>query len=270
MYAGSTLKYLKYFDAWFGVHQKIDRLAYRNLKQLLPNVVFPTPTQIIKFEGIDGPDGIKRKSPGYNEPSHFFDPLNSDGAELPKFLTLHHQALKNALSKKDTVRASFEAAWLAHAIVDGLTPAHHFPYEEELNKLRGSDAPSRSSVRQKLVIPGSSVREKLHNNWKMWGESGLLSTHIAYEMRVAVLTVPYSFKSVQVTAADLKEFRTLGFDNYFKRVSEQIAAMSTYDAYRTGGWNAELRRAVTKEIMPKMIRTVTLAWHDAATAKAAK
>jgi hypothetical protein len=183
---------------------------------------------------------------------------------------LHHQALKEAVLKKDTVRASFEAAWLAHAIVDGLTPAHHYPYEEELIKLRGENAALRTSIKEKLVIPGASIRKQLHNNWKMWGENGLLSTHIAFEMRVAVLLVPLSFRSVHITTADLEQFRKLGFDNYFKKISEEIAALKTYDMYRTTGWNAALRRIVTKDIMPKMIRAVTLAWYDAATAKGAK
>src|SRR5690349_11509059 len=139
MYAGSTLFFLKKFDAIFGTHQKIDRVARRNLRQLQLNVEFPTSRQILRFEGINGPDGMKRKTGGADVPQHFYDPDNPEETDLTQMLEQHHAMLVASLKKGDIVRASFEAAWLSHAIVDGLTPAHHYPYEEELKKLRGGE-----------------------------------------------------------------------------------------------------------------------------------
>ena len=77
------------------------------------------------------------------------------------------------LKVKNNEKAAFEAAWFAHALVDGLTPAHHYPYEEELESLRGADKESRDSIKEKLIIKGDTRKETLKKNWLMWGAKGL-------------------------------------------------------------------------------------------------
>ncbi|MGB4796728.1 MAG: hypothetical protein WBP23_05865, partial [Candidatus Saccharimonadales bacterium] len=135
MYAGSTLKQLRDLDRWFGAHQKIDRLAYQHmmnhaLRRSL--VTFPSIRMILTFEGVNGPDAIKHKSPGLDEPWHFFDPHDPGDTKLLDIIDSHFNSLVLALLARNETRAAFEAAWLAHAVVDGLTPAHHYPYEKEL------------------------------------------------------------------------------------------------------------------------------------------
>src|SRR6201989_3312771 len=88
------------------------------------------------------------------------------------------------------VRAAFEAAWISHAIVDGLTPAHHYPYEEKLVELSGNDIAERTSIGKKLIIPGESAGHRISNNWKMWGPKGLFTTHAAFKMGIAFLIAP--------------------------------------------------------------------------------
>src|ERR1035441_2898896 len=97
MYSGSTFN--KYSGQLLGAHQKIDRVARRHLERLLPHCQFPSAKAILQFEG-------------------------------------HYRKLVEVLKAGDRVRAAFEAAWLAHAVVDGLTPAHHYPYAEKLVELR--------------------------------------------------------------------------------------------------------------------------------------
>src|SRR5699024_1443800 len=133
MYSGTTLTSMKWFDAWFGAHQKIDRVARRHVAKVFEGhgYYFPSSWQILKFEGQNGPDGIKRKAPAQDEPWHFYDPHNPDDVRLTVSIAEHYEQLVAALQERNNARASFEAAWLSHAIVDGLTPAHHFPYEKE-------------------------------------------------------------------------------------------------------------------------------------------
>src|ERR1700743_791360 len=179
MYSGTTLKGSKHFDAWFGAHQKIDRVARQNLDTLLPEtkVVLPTWRKITRVEGIDGPDGIKRKNPGGEEPWHFYDPGGDDNERILADIRGHYAGLVVALRANNDTRAAFEAAWLAHAIVDGLTPAHHYPYEEELAKLRGAGRETRDSVKEQVLLPGKTLPKRLSNNWRMWGDKGLAATH---------------------------------------------------------------------------------------------
>src|SRR5579863_8983752 len=133
MYSGSTLT--KISGNILGAHQKIDRIARKQLEELLPGLHFPEISDILKFEGSDGPDGIKRKSPGKDEPHHYIDPFDISDTKLIDQLKHHYGELVQALKGTNDIRAAFEAAWLAHALVDGLTPAHHYPYEEKLKEL---------------------------------------------------------------------------------------------------------------------------------------
>ena len=62
MYSGTTLT--RASGRMLGAHQKIDRLAEKQLQRLLVTPKpFPSISSILHFEGYRGPDGIKRKSP---------------------------------------------------------------------------------------------------------------------------------------------------------------------------------------------------------------
>ena len=134
MYSGTTLRNKS--GRLMGVHQKIDRVARKHVSKF-PDYEdrFPSIKTILQFEGKNGPDGIKRKSPSIDEPWHFIDPTNIENSPLITVIEQHLSNLTAALTSNNTERAAFEAAWLSHAITDGLTPAHHYPLEEKLTEL---------------------------------------------------------------------------------------------------------------------------------------
>lgn len=267
MYSGSTLRPMKHIDAWLGAHQKIDRLAYAHLKELTTAeeiAQFPVRKQIIQFEGRDGPDGVKTKTPAQDEPWHYYDPFDPQDRQILDIIDGHHKALVGALAEGNKTRAGFEAAWLAHALVDGLTPAHHYPYEEELMRLRGGRGiESRTTPKEKLIMHGDNLSEKVLHNWQMWGDKGLLATHIAFEVGVAVLILPMRKKQVVITKQDVKTIQKLGYEDYFKIVAREIAEQALYDKFYQTGWTPKLARLVRKELVPKIIKTVTLVWLSA-------
>ena len=162
-----------------GTHQKIDRVARKNISKLMvDDSLFPKNSKILHFEGKNGPDGIKRKSPAVNEPWHFFNPFDDSDNALVHQIQAHYDLLVKELKNGSVERVAFEAAWLSHAIVDGLTPAHHYPYEEKLSELRnGEGNETRSSIKDKVLLPGDTRRQQVKNNWKMYGHKGLISTH---------------------------------------------------------------------------------------------
>jgi hypothetical protein len=239
MYSGSTLKHMQRFDAWFGAHQKMDRTARRHLELLVPQCSFPTREQILKFEGIDGPDGIKRKTDHYNE-------------------------LVKALSTKNQNRAAFEAAWISHAIVDGLTPAHHYPYEKELIKLRGgAGIETRTTPKEKLIMPGETLSKQMNNNWKMWGDKGLLATHFAFEWGVAAMIVPLRLDRAYPEASQIDLVLKEGVTELFKNRAKQIADLSMYEQFYKSGWTPRLAKQVRRYLVPNIVNTVTLVWYAA-------
>ena len=267
MYSGSSLKPLRSFDAWFGAHQKIDRIAARHLKYLLgaQATIFPTVKSMMQFEGFDGPDGIKIKTPAQGEPWHYYNPYDKEDTQIIELLKKNFAELVTALKKDDKIRAGFEAAWLAHGLVDGLTPAHHYPYEEELVRLRGgAGKETRTSKREKVLMPGETIREKVSNNWGMWGEKGLLSTHVAFEIGVAVLIVPMRLTNRLPNAAELQLARTKdGYIKLFQKAAVEIAELKLYERFYQSGWTPKVARLVRSELVPKIVDVVTLAWYAA-------
>jgi hypothetical protein len=248
-----------------GAHQKIDRIARRRLADTLSdNSVFPPIRRILYFEGKNGPDAIKRKSPSVDEPWHFYDPFDESDTKLINLIQNHYNELVKQLKKGNQERTAFEAAWLAHALVDGLTPAHHYPYEEKLLELRGGEGnETRTSIKEKWVMPGVTRREQAKNNWKMWGAKGLVTTHGSFEVGVAMIMAPLSFGETVITQQELDAMQKIGIIEWFKRSAREIAELHMYEAYYRKGWTPRLAYQVRHKLGPLLIQTVTLAWYMA-------
>ena len=92
MWSGSLLT--NYSGALTGAHQRIDRLAFRYIRAQDSRRIFPKLKDILHFEGKNGPDGIKAKSPAQDEPWHYFNPYNKADSDVINFI--------NSLSKNGT------------------------------------------------------------------------------------------------------------------------------------------------------------------------
>jgi hypothetical protein len=247
-----------------GAHQKIDRVARRHLRALAPEAPFPSIKRILHFEGGNGPDAIKRKSPAKDEPWHYFQPFDEGDNKLLELINAHYILLIKALKLGDEVRAAFEASWLAHAMVDGLTPAHHYPYEEKLTELRGGEGlDSRTTVKAKLVLPGETRRAQFSNNWKMWGPGGLMTTHGTFEWGVATVILPARFKLALPSKDEIKAFRKDGVVKWYRKAAQDIVQLGLYDEFAKRGWTTKLGRKVRRDLGPRMIKAVTIAWYSA-------
>lgn len=264
MYSGTTLT--RFSGRILGAHQKIDRVARKHVGFLLrDDRSFPGTRLLLHFEGKNGPDGIKRKSPAKDEPWHYYDPFNDDDTQLLHIIQEHYDHLVLQLKAHNRERAAFEAAWLAHALVDGLTPAHHFPYEAKVSELRGGKSnESRTTIKEKLVMHGDTPIEKLKNNWKMWGGKGLMTTHGTFEWGVATMLAPLTLAEAQPTPADLRMIEKLGVVKYFERTAHKIARLDLYTQYYEQGWTHQLAYRVRHKLGPILVRTVTLSWYLAA------
>jgi hypothetical protein len=263
MYSGTILN--KKSGRIMGAHQKIDRVARNNLTALLADdSLFPKSSKILNFEGLNGPDGIKRKSPGENEPFHFFNPFDDHDTEVVDMVADHYKQLVAELKANNHERVAFEAAWLAHTIVDGLTPAHHYPYKEKLAELRGGEGnETRTSIKHKIVMPGDTKREKVKNNWKMWGPKGLLMSHGMFELGVAAIIAPLPFADSKPTRDEIAQFLEMGVTEWFKRTAREIAVLDMFARYHKNGWTTKLTVEVRNKLTPTIIKHVTLAWYAA-------
>lgn len=247
-----------------GAHQKIDRVAHRLIKPMLKrSLKFPTTKDILHFEGLNGPDGVKRKSPGRDEPWHFINPYASEDRILLNAIVDHRENLTKALVDNDQIRAAFEAAWLAHAVVDGLTPAHHEPFEEELERLRGEDITTRTSVKSKIMMPGGgSTKRFIKNNWEYWGAKGVMSTHFHFEIGVASTITPLSFENATPSGNDIIRLKKEGFESLFVEALHEVVSLKMYDKFLKTGWTGRMAVQTRTKLAPIIIRTVVLAWYE--------
>ena len=225
-----------------GIHQRFDAAAYNMVSQYFKPGTFPGIGEILHFEGINGPDGVKVKSLGVQDPSHMYDPI-SDVGVLPDLITNHYALLVESLQEQDLVRAAFEASWLAHYVTDGLTPAHHYPYDEKKAELFGE----------------ASQYNLLHKGWLWLGGKGVLSTHLNFEMGVASTLLLFPLK-VKLDDEKLAEARRMGMVPFFKQEARQVAELKLYDQFYEKGWTAELARTIKQQIAPHAVQVVGIIW----------
>ena len=255
-----------------GTHQKLDKAARRTLSNFLRRgAFFPNSKEIVHFEGNRGPDGLKRKSPGVDEPMHFILPDNDDG-KLWHYIENHSANLKKALQEIQDdeikafedgteIRAAFEAAWLAHVITDGLTPAHHFPYEQAVSELMSNQEYVRIFGQPiKGIMKGDTLTESAVKNWRYWGHNGYMSKHIAFEYGVALIVAAEGWDAIKPEIAP-EDLANLDFKKEFYQSLHKIHSLDMYTRFRESGWTPTLGKESRNILIPEIVRAVTLGWY---------
>ena len=245
------------------VHQKIDRAAYRQLQTLVSDLSELHIKDIIHFEGKRGPDATKLKKGENEAPWHFYDP-GGDNEEYITTVEAHYSLLVDAIKSKNSERAGFEASWLAHALVDGLTPAHHYPYKEALDKLYGKDVKkSRKTVGHHFVVKGISKADTIKRSYKLVGPKGLLTTHTTFEAGAALIILPLSLTNAKLESFEVDAANGTVMLNTFKLYAREIKDMQMYERFYKFGWTPGLVRDVRLKLAPRMVQMVALAWLSA-------
>jgi hypothetical protein len=256
MYAGfiTPKRVVKYA----GIHQRLDVAAYKMIAHYLPDEAFPSLPSILSFEGYNGPDGLKSKiglKPHVKddpEPSHLYDPV-TDVGEVPVHIRNHYDGLVQCLLKGDMVRAAFEAAWAAHYIGDGLTPAHHFPLEEKIAEAAAKAA--RQLGDGNIAKFTSFVRR----NWDIWGAKGHMSTHQSFELGIAFALLLFPIRT-ELDDQELARARRLGPVEYFKNEAREVANLGLYDRFYKEGWNNDIAATIKKSLAPQIAQTIGTIW----------
>lgn len=263
MYSGTTFHTKS--GRIMGVHQKIDRIARRHLRpHIARGSFFPLIRDILHFEGANGPDGIKRKSPGKDEPWHYVNPNDPSDTALVDMILDHIHNLAAALKEGNRERAAFESAWLAHAITDGLTPAHHYPLEDKLVELRGGQGiETRTTKRKKIVMPGKTTGERMKNNWEYWGAKGVMTTHLNFELGVASALATMKFDTFSMSKELKTKLIKSDFKTLFYDALSEVDGMKMYEEFTKKGWTRNLAKETKNVLVPTIIRTVMLGWLSA-------
>ena len=254
-------------DKIAGTHQKIDRAARLVLREIisknqkLSKIHFPKIDEILVFEGNGGPDGIKTKSPGKDEPWHFVEPYG-DLTPIQNYVENHLFNLSKALASENYVRASFEAGWMAHAITDALTPAHQYPMTDKIIEISGKKPEERDKLIKKMFLSGENWRERILNNWEYIGPKGVMSSHMFYEMGVATMITSVSARKLsKMPEKDEIQIVLNGdFMTLFEEKIKWVADQKYYETYLENGWTTILARDTKQELLPEISKIVALGW----------
>lgn len=219
-----------------GTHQRFDREGYRLISPFVDHSHFPRRKDILVFEGVGGPDGLKFKG-NYNT-SHMYDPVNEIG-HLPVWIESHLGSMTQALQVGDMVEASFHAGWMAHYLTDSLTPAHHLSHD--------------------LIAAEYDEKSKARQNWLYWGRKGLMSSHVAFEAGIAT-TMFMSPIRASFDEALYKRIKKQGLANCVKEESYKIAKLGIYDRYLKKGWSNKLAREIKLSVVPRIPQLIAAAW----------
>ena len=270
MYSTLALTHSKKSGNIVGTHQKLDKIARKILQKNLPNnIYFPDIKEILLFEGMGGPDGLKRKSPGVDEPMHFIVPDQDDG-KLIKMILDHQYNLRRSLQQGNKVRAAFEAGWMAHAVTDGLTPAHHFPLTEAQEQLMTEkDFIKVFGIPIKGIMHGRSSLETLRNNWLYWGASGYMSKHVAFEYGVAI-TMTALPERVVMPKLTQDQLYDVNLKEVFYQSLARISSLNMYTRFLDQGWTTDLALETKDILLPEIVRAITLCWASSIPALVAK
>lgn len=239
MYAGIITK--KRAVKRLGIHQRFDAAAYQMIAGYFKPGTFPSLKQILHFEGVNGPDGLKLKDSWKEGANHIYDPDHGDG-EVPERIAAHYASMVKSLSEGDHVRASFEASWLAHYITDGLCPAHHYP----LDKLK-----------KELFGPGSEhgfFQRHFH-----WLKKGAMSTHANFEAGVSAALFLTPLRSY-LDSDKLAQARRLGPLTFFKQEAKEVAKLDLYGKFLQKGWTAGIARTIKEFIAPHAAQVIGIIW----------
>lgn len=266
MYSTTTIVKNSHFNGrYFGTHQRLDLAARQLLGRAAPemgNFSFPTGKEIIHFEGTRGPDGLKRKSPGEDEPSHMWSD-DPDGKGVRRIIEDYRFNLVSAIKKQDSERTAREAAWMAHMITDGMTPAHHFPLGEEKKQLMtGEDMLKVFGEPVKGLVHGRNWRETCKNNWKYWGLSGSMKQHVSYEYGVLILAASMPIRNL-VPKIDAEQFFQQDFWKTYLEAVDEMLEQHYYEDFTTKGWTVGLVRRTREQLLPQIVKMIALGWYSA-------
>jgi hypothetical protein len=189
------------------------------------------------------------------EPQHFNDPHEQEGTLLVEAINYHFANLVEDLRDANLEKAGFEASWLAHALVDGLTPAHHYPYEAELAKIRGEAGSTRNTVAKKFYVKGKNRRDTLKKSWLVVGAKGLLTTHTMFEAGMAMVLAGF-----RPNPRVLHILPEQNVTELFLTAAHEVAEVGMYDYFYAKGWTTKLVLQVRTMLGPKMVEVVASAW----------
>jgi hypothetical protein len=243
-------------------HQRLLRAARRQTISLLPpRAYFPSAKQLVHFEGKNGPDGLPSKHAVQDYPHEFIDP-NVDDRALVNDVMDHLHQLKVSYHKHDEVRTAFELAWVEHLVVDGLTPAHHQPFQDQIKTIDPRTIDETNSILKRIFTPGDGTIDTLKRNYKRLGPGGIGSSHILFEAGIELIVMPLPAKRLMSAPSKsaIQSARRGHFPELYLEGVHRVNDLHIFERYLAKGWTPDLADDTRRVLLPECVKMITLAW----------
>ncbi len=150
---------------------------------------------------------------------------------------------------------------MAHAIADGLTPAHHYPYSEVVDELMlDMDYKKIFGVEIKGIMRGHNLLEATRNNWIYWGAGGVMTKHIAFEYGIAYAVAASKQKELLPKIEGKLDVSKIDIKKEFYKSLERVNQLDMYGRFLKDGWTTQLAFDVKQVLVPEVVRAITMAW----------
>jgi hypothetical protein len=243
-------------------HQRIIRIAHHQVIKYLPaDNHFPSAKAIIHFEGVNGPDGLASKRAVEDEPHQFISP-NSNDDKLIAHIKQHLHNAHTAYRRKNNTRLEFELSWLQHMVVDGLTPAHHQPFKDQLKDLDPRTQEELNSRFKRIFMPGANFRDLFEKNWQRLGPKGLGTNHVLFEFGIDFLIMPLRPRryKLEISKKEIESAKTGHFLKLYWQAVQDINQLQMFERYEKKGWTTSLATDAREKLIPTAVRMVVLSW----------
>jgi hypothetical protein len=84
-----------------------------------------------------------------------------------------------------------------------------------------------------------------------------------FEAGVATTIKGLKFEEAKPSANDLIRLKQEGFEALFLEALHYVAALDMYGQFKKRGWTRSMATTTRRQLMPRVIETVILAWYAA-------
>jgi hypothetical protein len=148
-------------------------------------------------------------------------------------------------------------------IIDGLTPAHHQPFKEQLKANDPRAEAEANSILRRIFVPGTNFRDLFERNWQRLGPRGVGTNHILFEAGIDFIVMPIrpkSFPTVDITVEEIKKAKSGHFLEMYWKSVKHVDSLQMFERYEKDSWTPDLADDVREKLIPEVIRMVILAW----------
>ena len=130
-------------------------------------------------------------------------------------------------------------------------------------ELRGEARHTRKGLAGRLYVKSDTISGSVKQSFKLVGPKGLLTNHAMFEAGAYSLIAPLSLTIAKPNEQELAAIKQNGILLTFKNTVHEVYNFKIYEQYSANGWTRALSRDVRRELAPRMVKMITLAWYAA-------